>query len=323
MKKLDDSYLNYSIWKDLESYFPEDYRIDNKYYPNEYFIKWKNNNIHIDHYLPKNKTKKVKLILVHGGGGNGRLLSPIGIALLKLGFECIAPDLPGFGLSKEYSPTSYSTWVELINDIVDIETEKDDCSIVLCGISLGGMLSYHVACSNDNVKAIMVSSLADTRKKEVQLQLSKNKLLGVLSLPLLNFTKIVSDSVKVPIKHTTKMWAMANNSSFVKKLKQDRIGSGSWVYLKFLRTLLQAEPSVEPENFNKCSVLFFQPENDKIIPWEISAPFYDKLNCDKKVVFLKGCGHIPMEEPGINQLKESAEFFLNQIEEKEHKKSGH
>ena len=117
----------------------------------------------------------------------------------------------------------------------------------------------------------------------------------------------------MPIKHTTKMWAMANDSSFVKKLKQDKIGSGSWVYLKFLRTLLQAKPAIEPEDFDKCPVLFFQPENDNIIPWEISAPFYDKLNCDKKVVFLKGCGHIPMEEPGIHQLKESAELFLNKL----------
>ena len=316
MKNINDSYLNYSSWKELESYFPEGYRIDNEYHPKEYFIKWNNNNIHIDHYLPKKNTKKIKLILVRGGGGNGRLLSPIGIALLKLGFEWVAPDLPGFGLSKENSPISYSNWVDLINDIVNIERKKDDRSIVLCGISLGGMLSYHVACINDGVMAIMVSSLADTRRKEVQNQLSKNKLLGTISLPFLNFTKAVSDSIKVPIKLTTKMWAMANDPSFVKKLKQDKIGSGSWVYLKFLRTLLQAQPAIEPEDFDKCSVLFFQPENDNIIPWEISASFYDKLNCDKKVVFLKGCGHIPMEEPGINQLKEAAELFLNQLQKR-------
>ena len=316
MKKSEDSYLNYREWRELEAYFPEDYRINDEFFPDEYFLKWNDSNIHIDHYVPKKINEKIKLILVHGGGGNGRLLSPIGIALLKLGFECIAPDLPGFGLSRESSPTSYSTWVSLINHLVDLESQKDSRKIVLCGISLGGMLSYHVACQNKSVFAIMVSSLADTRTLAVQQQLSKNKLIGKLSPSFLNFSKSITDSIKVPIKHTTKMWAMANNPSFVKKLKQDKIGSGSWVYLKFLRTLLHAQPAVEPEDFDHCSVLFFQPEKDNIIPWEISAPFYEKLNCDKKVVFLKGCGHIPMEEPGINQLKEAAKLFLNQLQKR-------
>lgn len=314
MKEPEDSYNNYSSWKELERYFPKDFRINEAFFPNEYFMDWNGNAIHVDHYLPNENKRAIKLILVHGGGGNGRLLSPIGVALLKLGYECLAPDLPGFGLTYEGSPTAYSSWVALINDMVNQESEKDNRKIVLCGISLGGMLSYHVACLNKSVSAIMVSSLADTRKKEVQMQLSKNKLLGSLSLPLLNVTKIFTDTIKVPIKHTTKMWAMANDPSFVKKLKQDTVGSGSWVYLKFLRTLMAAQPHIEPENFTNCSVLFFQPEEDNIIPWEVSAPFYEKLNCNKKVVFLKGCGHIPMEEPGIYQLKEAAELFLKNLE---------
>ena len=52
------------------------------------------------------RQKKHKLILLHGGGGNGRLLSPIGVFFQKLGYECIAPDLPGFGLTKIHKPNS-------------------------------------------------------------------------------------------------------------------------------------------------------------------------------------------------------------------------
>ncbi len=314
MEKQQFSYNDYSSWRDFQEYFPKDFRISKDYFPIENYRLWRGNTIHVDHYLPKENTKRLKLILVHGGGANGRLMSPIGIALLKLGYECIVPDLPGFGLTVENSPTSYSDWVDLINHLIDQELEKDNREIVLCGISLGGMLSYHVACSNNNVSAIMVSSLADTREKDVQLQLSKNNLLGRYALPMLNFFKVFTDSVKIPIRHTTKMWAMANDPSFVEKLKKDKIGSGGKVYLRFLRTLMQYQPTIEPEDFNGCELLFFQPEKDYIIPWEISAPFYNKLNCDKKVVFLKGCGHIPMEEPGIYQLKEAAELFLNKIE---------
>ena len=137
----------------------------------------------------------------------------------------------------------------LINHIIDEQSVKDNRRIVLCGISLGGMLSYHAACSNDKVYAIMVSSLADTRKKDVQIQLSKNKLLGIYSLPLLNLFKVFTDSIKIPIRYTTKMWAMANDPTFVEMLKRDEIGSGGKVCLKFLRTLMQYQPTIEPENF--------------------------------------------------------------------------
>ena len=314
MKNNQLSYNDYTSWKDFQSYFPEDLQICADYFPIENYFEYKGNTIHIDHYIPKVNEKKVKLILVHGGGANGRLMSPIGIALLKLGYECVIPDLPGFGLTIENSPTSYFDWVDLINYLIERESVKDNRKIVLCGISLGGMLSYHVACSNEKVYAIMVSSLADTRKIQVQKQLSKTNLMARVSLPLLNLFKGLTDSIKLPIRHTTKMWAMANDPSFVKKLKKDKIGSGGKVYLKFLRTLMQYQPCVEPENFTGCEVLFFQPEMDYIIPWEISAPFYNKLNCDKKVVFLKGCGHIPMEKPGIDQLREAAGLFLAKLE---------
>ena len=103
---------------------------------------------------------------------------------------------------------------------------------------------------------------------------------------------------------------------FVEKLKKDKVGSGSWVYLKFLRTLFEAKPDIEPENFTKCPLLLFQPKEDFIIPWNISKPFYDRLACVKEVIFLENCGHIPMEEPGIFQLKERALKFIGRLENK-------
>ena len=61
-------------------------------------------------------------------------------------------------------------------------------------------------------------------------------------------------------------------------------------------------------------MLFFQPEKDFIIPWSISEPFYARLKCEKEVVFLENCGHIPLEEPGIEQLREKAIEFIDKIE---------
>ena len=310
------SYDIYDSWKGFQQFFPEEFRVIDSNKPLEFFWNWNEYEVHIDHYVPKNDDKNIKLILVHGGGGNGRLLSPIGIALSQNGYECIAPDFPGFGLTVIKKPNSYYTWIQLLNDLVNKEVRDNDKKIILCGISLGGMLSYQVACSNSNVKGLMVSSLADTREKVVQMQLAKNKLISSISIPIMNASKMFTDHLKIPIKLTTKMWAMVNDPAFVNMLKKDKVGSGSWVYLKFLRTLFEAQPEIEPEYFSSCPLLFFQPEEDHIIPWEISEPFYNKLKCDKKLVILKGCGHIPIEKPGIDQLKEAALYFLENLNNK-------
>lgn len=308
------SYDDYPQWKDFQSYYPEEFRIAEGEEPNEEYWDWKDYSVHIDRYLPHENIKKVKLILVHGGGGNGRLLAPMGSYLRAEGFECVAADMPGFGLTDNNKPNSYDTWVELVIDLIEKEVAKDGKKVVLCGISLGGMLSYHAACKNDNVAGLMVSSLADTSQKEVQIQLAKNDMMGKMGAKSLSMLKGITDSVKVPIKLTTKMWAMANDASFVDKLKKDKVGSGSWVYLKFLRTLFEAKASIEPEEFDKCPLLFFQPQKDFIIPWETSKPFYNRLGCQKEVVFLENCGHIPMEEPGIFQLKDAALNFIEKLE---------
>mgnify|MGYP003313031518 CR=1 FL=1 len=107
----------------------------------------------------------------------------------------------------------------------------------------------------------------------------KNKLFGAVSPLLLSKLSVLTDDLKIPIKWTTKMWAMANNSNFVNYLMGDKVGSGSWVFLKFFRTLFEASPEIEPENFDLCPLLFLQPEKDYIIPWSMSKPFYDALSC--------------------------------------------
>ena len=308
-----ESYETYSSWKTFQTFFPKEWRITSKYKPIEYYWNWDNFDVHIDHYYVDSTQKKHKLILLHGGGGNGRLLSPIAVFLQKLGYECIAPDLPGFGLTKIHKPNSYYTWINLVNELVNQELKKSKSPIVLCGVSLGGMLAYQVACLNKNISGLIVTSLADTRKKSVQIGLSKNKWFGAISPTLLSGMSSITDDIKIPIKWTTKMWAMANNPEFVKALKNDKIGSGSAVYLKFFRTLFEVSPEIEPEDFNRCPLLFLQPEKDYIIPWSMSKPFYESLSCKKEMVILKNCGHIPLEKPGINQMIDASTSFLDKL----------
>ena len=79
-----DTYDSYPSWKKFQPYFPEDWRINEQNAPQEYYWKWRDFDVHIDHYKSINKQKKFKLILLHGGGGNGRLLSPVAVFLIDL-----------------------------------------------------------------------------------------------------------------------------------------------------------------------------------------------------------------------------------------------
>ncbi|MBL4705003.1 MAG: alpha/beta hydrolase [Flavobacteriales bacterium] len=314
MKK-DKSYKDSDSWKGFQEYFPERFQIKEGGEPEEEYWNWKDNRVHIDRYLPKKNEKKIKVILVHGGGANGRLMFPMGVALRSSGYECIAADFPGFGLTVVNKPNSYYTWIDLVVDLIEREKERDDREIVLCGISLGGMLSYQAACKSKHVIGIIVTALADPREKKVQVQLSKNKFMSTFGVKFTEKMGWAFDGVRFPIKDTTKMWAMANNKEFVDKLLKDKVGSGSKVYLKSLRTLFQAGPALEPEDFKEIPVLLAQPEKDFIIPLWVSEPFFNRLACPKELVMLEGAGHIPLEEPGITQLEQSARAFIEKLEQ--------
>src|SRR5579871_6120677 len=92
------SYRDHGYWRRYQRFFPEDLRIDDATAPAETYWRWRGADLHLDRAEPDRP--RFRAILLHGGGGNGRLLAPIGRMLSRAGGACVAPDLPGYGLSK-------------------------------------------------------------------------------------------------------------------------------------------------------------------------------------------------------------------------------
>ena len=91
------SYKENNYWYRYQHFYPEDIRFQKNNFPKEEFLEINGHRIHIDRYLAQNQYSDCKIILIHGAGGNGRVLGNLAIGLRDLNCEIIAPDLPGYG----------------------------------------------------------------------------------------------------------------------------------------------------------------------------------------------------------------------------------
>lgn len=302
MKKL-EYYWQLSYWKKYHDFLPPELQYDLNNIPKEEYWRWNDMDIHLDRM--ENPASPVKVIILHGAGGNGRIVGLFGNFLYQQGFEYLAPDLIGYGLSQNLKNKNieYKTWVSCVSDLVDAELSKDNRPVILFGLSVGGMLAYQVAAVNKNVKKIIVTTLADPRSGTVRDDLSRNLLLSRIGFPFMKAFQKLTDPVKVPIKWLCKMDRITNDPGFSSIFSNDELAGGSRVELRFIRTYMDYHPELEPENFSHCSVLYLHPEKDTWTTLETSKSFYDRLKCPKRFVILENCGHAPYEEPGLTDMK--------------------
>lgn len=93
-------YTNDETWKKLQAFLPERNRISASCAPLETFSAFDGANIHNDVYNERNGNG-VTLVLFHGVGGNGRLLSFIAVPLARRGYKVVCPFfLIAYGVQK-------------------------------------------------------------------------------------------------------------------------------------------------------------------------------------------------------------------------------
>ena len=82
------------------------------------------------------------------------------------------------------------------------------------------------------------------------------------------------------------------------------------VSVRFILSLINTGPEIEPESFALCPFLLAHPEKDRWTPVRLSRLFFDRLVCKKEIVLPGNAGHFPIEQPGLRQLEDSAVNFL-------------
>lgn len=303
-------YIDETSWKALQKLLPLKNRINSIKSPEETYVEMNNMSIHLDVYEQGANTS---IIILHGVGGNGRLLSFMAIPLAKACYNVICPDLPGYGYTKYNKNTTYNDWIEIGSKIVAHERLMDR-NVFIIGLSAGGMLAYNVACKHQDINGLIFTNILDNRDEEVRLYSAKNKFQAKYGIKYLSRLPHIIRNIKVPIKMVTNMNGLVNTPEILKVLLKDKVGAGSRVQLSFLLSMMNSTPVLEPEHFNTVPVLMVHPENDLWTPVKISDRFFDKLVTSKHRVLLENAGHFPIEEPGLSQMEKEIIDFIKRFE---------
>ncbi|WP_342421800.1 alpha/beta hydrolase [Paenibacillus sp. FSL E2-0178] len=311
-----DSSYNQSVtyWKQYQKFFPDDMQINENHLPTEEWMTWNNAHIHLDR-MPV-PDAQLKIIFIHGAGGNGRLLAPYARMLQAYGYEVVSPDLPPYGLSYTDSAEllDYQLWIDILNELIDQELKRDGKPIILLGSSIGGMLAYHTAVQSKRVKGLIATTFVDTSDSKVRDQLAPNKLISRLGGWCMNQFPSLLDSLQISVNKVSRMKWITNNAELTRLIMNDPLAAGTSIPLRLLRTFLNMKPVIKPEDFEGCPVLLVHPQLDPMTPYRFSKPFYDNLKSRKEYVSLEGAGHFPIEQRGLEQMIVAVLAFLRTIE---------
>ena len=257
------------------------------------------------HRHPAPTEPAATVVVLHGAGGHGRMLAPLGVLAQHLGAEALAPDLPGYGhtVVPDRRAIRYGDWVSDIAEFVS-QALVPGRPLLLVGASMGGRLALDVAhrLGADTIHAVVATCLLDPRRPDAAAVVAKHELLVRAGLPLLRATARLSDRRLVPIRWLAPIGAIANDHELARTCATDPLGAGISVPLGFLRSWLEYDPGFTPATFRACPVVLAHPGADRWTPLEVSRSFLDEMTVPTELVLLDGCGHFPVEpgaEPGF------------------------
>lgn len=306
------TYETHPTWRRYQPHFPEAMRCTPDSMPREEYWRWRGLDVHLDRFDPANAP--LKLIVLHGAGAYGRVMAPVSILASRYGYATVAPDLPGYGLTRvPRVRMDYRLWIDCVCDLIEAELARDATPIVLFGVSLGGLLAYQVAARSHHPIGLVATTLADPRERDVRRGFARTPWLGTAGLWMLDRLSPLLDRLPLPMAWMSRMHNISNKRELSRLVASDRLGGGSWVPAGFLRTLMTTAPAIEPEQFRGCPVLLAHPGDDRMTDIALSRRFFDRLAAPKRMVVLDGASHMPTEQPGVAQMEAEVIAFLRQL----------
>lgn len=305
-------YTEQTAWRDIQAHLPTDFQLTPATMPDTEWWAHQGHRIHLDTY--RNPAAKVKVILFHGVGTNGRQMTTIlGRPLASRGHETIAIDMPTYGVTEvaPHALVTYDDWVQIGSDLIDRELARDDRPIVLFGLSAGGMETFHVAAQNRKVNGIVGMTFLDQRVPEVARETAFDPVTGALGGRLMRLlARTPLRRLRLPMRLVSKMRALVNDKTALRTCLKDKTSAGNSASIAFLDSYLNYQPAMEPEEFNVCPILLTQPAADRWTPRHLSELVLDRVaQVPVTVVELENGSHYPIEETALRQMVDAVDAF--------------
>ncbi len=300
-------YGGHDGWRRYQPYLPARLRLTDAELPREERWSWEGLEVHLDRY--DGVDAPLTVLGLHGGGGYGRLMAPMGVVARRLGFEAVLPDLPGYGLTDvPRRRFTYETWIACVRDLAIAERERSSRPVIALGGSMGGLLAWHAGVAGAPLAGVAATALLDPRDRAVLAALGRTRWAAPLAARMMEQLPGLCDPLPVPMPLAANMSAIANEPAVAAIVRRDRLGGGRIVPARFLRTWMHYAPEREPEAV-ELPVLLAHPGDDRWTPLELSERFFRRLGGPKRLVALENCGHYPLEEPGLGQLEAEVRDF--------------
>lgn len=303
------SWEDEGAWRAIYAALPKDLAPPRPYAVQEEWRRIAGFDVHVDRWIAP--SARARVLLLHGGGGHGRLLGPYAWSLALHGFECLCPDLPGYGLTRtpNKSKLVYDHWREVAAGLIEAERRRGGALFVF-GLSMGGMLAYDAVTMAGAAEGLIATCFLDPTRKAVRRAVVRRPWMARFVDPMLRSAPRSLNGLMVPMSLAGNMKAIANFPALSAAIAADPRAGGNSMPAGFLRSWLESPPLSPPESFDICPVLMVHPEDDRWTDVSISDGFFDLLPVMKRRVLLRGAGHFPVERPGVEQMDAAIANFI-------------
>lgn len=275
--------------------------------PVETWRQVRGHDVHIDVWAPEGPAYGT-MILVHGAGGNGRVLAPLADAAAGLGWQVLAPDLPGYGLTRPAPGYrgDYDEWPAIVAQLAG----EIEGPVVLMGLSAGGMTAVFAAEAARTVDGVIVTTLLDAGDPATFARAARWRWLAHLSRVGFALMPWLIDRLSMPLWLVAPMRAMSSDTQMNDYFARDPLLGRLWVRLRIFRTLHQRKAKrLSPG----CPLLLVHPGADAWTPTELSLRVYERIEGPKEFVELSNGSHLPLERPAYDELQASISRFLEGV----------
>ncbi|MDE9451547.1 alpha/beta fold hydrolase [Aliiroseovarius sp. Z3] len=301
-----ESYRDHSSWHNYRAILRSEFDLVIDCEPNERWDEVLGHDIHIDEWTacldasvaPPTPASHGTVILVHGGGGNGRVLAPFAQSIAKMGWRVLAPDLPGFGITRPASDWrgNYEAWPAVLAELAD----RQDKPVVLIGASMGGLTALYAAqVMRQPPLAVVATTLLDLSDPGTFVRAARWRVLGWLSLFSARLMPWIMDRLSLPLNIAAPLEAMSANEKMTEYFQTDALLGARWLPLRFWRTT-HAFRFTLPDL--PCPLVLVHPRADEWTPPNESLGTFEKISSEKRFVLLPSGSHLPIEPGALAAL---------------------